>query len=302
MEVSYSVIIPSANRPEMLKRAVASVEAQTLPPAEIWIVVDEKEKEEGGGEDRAKYSAFRERERCHLRFTGGGKGAPVARNIGLEGAQGEFVFFLDDDDEWLPEKAERQISFLEEHPEVQGVTCGSFRVYPDGRAVKRTPPPTERIHRDIRVWNHTGSFSFFGFRRDGLVRSLRLEESLPACQDLTFYMDFAERGGRIGVVGEPLVRFHCHGGGRISGNRGRKEEALARVLELRGKTMSTSERRFLRARLLAFRCGRPGSRWNNFRDFLGCLRCLTLAGRSPFLSWRVFRFAFTHLRRNEKQS
>lgn len=285
------MIIPSANRPELLRRAVDSVDAQTLPAGEILVVVDEPE-------DGDRYGWLGERERCRLWFTGGRKGAAVARNIGLENATEPFVFFLDDDDEWLPEKAARQISFLEEFPDFQGVTCGNFRVYGKGWSDRQERPSSEVIRRDVRVWNHTGSFSFFGFRREGVAADLRLEESLPACQDLTFYMDFVDRGGRIGVVNEPLARFHCHEGGRISGNRERKEKALTRVFELRGSRMTASERRFLRARILAFRCGRQGGGVGNPVDFARCLALLALSGRRARLGWRVFKFACTHLRRS----
>src|SRR5699024_6125508 len=53
------------------------------------------------------------------------KGLPAARNTGIREATGEFIAFLDDDDEWLPEKVEKQMKLFKSLPENYGVvSCG----------------------------------------------------------------------------------------------------------------------------------------------------------------------------------
>ena len=101
----YAVIIPSYNRPEMLQRALASVFAQTLAPTQICLTIDEPE-------DSEKYAFLRDYDASVLDvvFSGGGCGGAKARNLGLDRVKDvDYVFFLDDDDEWLPEKSEKQI-------------------------------------------------------------------------------------------------------------------------------------------------------------------------------------------------
>lgn len=101
-----SVVIPTCNRPELLKRAIRSVLAQTYQDFEI-IVVDDGMKERakdaalGFADPRIRYI------QNDVSLGGGG-----TRNRGVDEAKGEYVAFLDDDDEWLPEKLEKQVDAL----------------------------------------------------------------------------------------------------------------------------------------------------------------------------------------------
>src|SRR5688572_26839751 len=95
-----SVVIPTHNRPLMLRRAIDSVLAQTYQDFEI-IVVDDGLRERSDNvvklfeDDRIRYISH---EQEH--------GAPAARNTGIKNSNGELIAFLDDDDEWLPQKLE----------------------------------------------------------------------------------------------------------------------------------------------------------------------------------------------------
>jgi len=99
-----SVVIPTRNRPEAVCRAVASVQAQTYREFEIIVVID--------GKDPATMSALERLGEPRLKViaheTNQGPGA--ARNTGIRAAAGHWVAFLDDDDEWLPRKLERQVA------------------------------------------------------------------------------------------------------------------------------------------------------------------------------------------------
>jgi glycosyltransferase involved in cell wall biosynthesis len=99
-----TVIVPTADRPQLVLRAVRSALAQSLREIEIVVVVD--------GPDPATTSALRALDDERLRVlelpVRGGVGA--ARNAGVDAARGEWVALLDDDDEWLPEKLERQLA------------------------------------------------------------------------------------------------------------------------------------------------------------------------------------------------
>ncbi|MEM8863889.1 MAG: glycosyltransferase [Chloroflexota bacterium] len=106
-----SVIIPTFNRVKFIEQTLNSVFAQTYSPLEI-IVVD------NGSTDGTlqKLESFQDRI-IVAHEPKSGMGGSHARNRGLELATGEYIAFLDSDDLWMPAKIEKQVKFLEQHPE-----------------------------------------------------------------------------------------------------------------------------------------------------------------------------------------
>jgi glycosyltransferase involved in cell wall biosynthesis len=102
-----SVIIPTYRDGEALRRALSSVENQTLRPAQI-IVVDD------GSSDRNAETVCRASglENIQLITLEKNLGPGGARNAGIAASREPFVAFLDADDEWHPEKLERQMSVM----------------------------------------------------------------------------------------------------------------------------------------------------------------------------------------------
>ena len=100
---TISVVIPTRDRPSLVRRAVSSALQQTYNPVEVIVVVD--------GPDKASVSALREIQDPRLRVTAlpANVGPAGARNAGVREARGAWVAFLDDDDEWLPCKLEVQM-------------------------------------------------------------------------------------------------------------------------------------------------------------------------------------------------
>ena len=104
MKLSISVIIPTLNRVNLLKRALRSVLNQTLPPDEI-IVID------NGSTDDTKNMIkdnFQNIKYYYLHD----KGVSKARNLGIKNSNSEWLSFLDSDDEWHRKKLEKQINFI----------------------------------------------------------------------------------------------------------------------------------------------------------------------------------------------
>ncbi|HMF56232.1 MAG TPA: glycosyltransferase family A protein [Pyrinomonadaceae bacterium] len=123
--MKVSVIIPLYNKAGYVLRALRSISAQTFTEFEV-IVVDD-----GSTDDGARVVAEYEDARVRLvSQTNAGPGA--ARNRGAAEARGEFLAFLDADDEWLPEYLEESLKLLEAYgAEVAAVTSGYFE-YPSG--------------------------------------------------------------------------------------------------------------------------------------------------------------------------
>lgn len=113
-----SVIIPTYNRAAFLKEAIESVLGQTYRDFELFVVDDGSTDDTSSlvcaiFDPRVRYSYQDNAGRCQ------------ARNFALSQAQGQYIAFLDDDDIFLPQKLERQVTFLENHPNVDFVASGT---------------------------------------------------------------------------------------------------------------------------------------------------------------------------------
>ena len=99
-----SAVIPTRNRPEMVCRAVGCALSQTYSNLEVVVVID--------GPDSATLEVLGALNEPRLRIVAlpENVGGSEARNQGVRKARGEWIAFLDDDDEWLPEKTEKQLA------------------------------------------------------------------------------------------------------------------------------------------------------------------------------------------------
>jgi glycosyltransferase involved in cell wall biosynthesis len=99
-----SVVVPTFRRPHLVVHAVASVLGQTLRNLEVVVVVD--------GRDEETCTALEQISDSRLRtlVPEQSLGSSEARNRGVAEARGEYIAFLDDDDEWFPEKLELQLA------------------------------------------------------------------------------------------------------------------------------------------------------------------------------------------------
>ena len=105
---SISVIIPVFNRVKLIARCINSVINQTYPVNEI-IVVDD-------GSNDGTYDLIRKNFPQVISIYQENKGVSNARNVGIQSAKSKWIAFLDSDDEWLPNKIEKQISFIKKNP------------------------------------------------------------------------------------------------------------------------------------------------------------------------------------------
>ncbi len=172
----------------MLARAIRSIQRQTYPYLQI-IVVDDASHDntcqiiERLGDPRIRY----------IRHDTN-KGGSAARNTGIRAARGAFIAFLDDDDEWKPEKTEEQLRVLQ-HYDV--VACRSAGGSPPGYASKKTVG-LEDLRRQ-------GPFGGTGvlMAKAHVLQQTMFDESLPRCQDWDLFIRIA-RKHEIAYLNKPL--------------------------------------------------------------------------------------------------
>jgi glycosyltransferase involved in cell wall biosynthesis len=207
-----SVVIPTRNRPELVVRAVRSALAQTLREIEIVVVID--------GPDAATVDALREvgDERIRPVELPASGGAPNARNRGVDHALADWVAFLDDDDEWLPEKLATQLA-LARAAEVPLPIVGS-RLYmrtPRAELImpRRVPAPGEPISEYLAVRH--GLFHGDGFIQTStilaptaLLRKVPFTDGLRRLQELDWTLrSLQEEGVDLIYAEEPLVIWYA---------------------------------------------------------------------------------------------
>lgn len=124
-EPSVSVVVPAYNAAATLARALDSIAAQTRVPAEV-IVVDD-----ASGDATAAIAEAHALHPTIVRHEAN-RGGAAALQSGLEAARHDWVAFLDADDEWLPEKLERQVAALAAEPDASVVATGFVFVGRDG--------------------------------------------------------------------------------------------------------------------------------------------------------------------------
>ncbi len=123
-----SVIIATYNRTHFVCEAIESVLNQTFPDFEI-IVIDD------GSIDNTKQVLEKYASRIQYIFQEN-KGRAEARNTGIKNAKCEYIAFLDDDDIWLPNKLEKQVIFLDSHPDIELVYTFTEVINEQGRLLE----------------------------------------------------------------------------------------------------------------------------------------------------------------------
>ena len=199
-----SVVIPVYNRRELVCRAIRSVQAQTFRDRELLLVDD-------GSDD-----GTRDRVRCEFGDTlrllaqSENTGVSAARNAGIRQARGEWLAFLDSDDEWLPCKLERQVDALRGsglricHTDEIWIRNG-VRVNPHKHHRKsggdiflgalqlcNMSPSSILIHREV-------------FDRVGLF-----DETLPACEDYDLFLRITSRYPVLFLEEQLIVKYGGH--------------------------------------------------------------------------------------------
>ena len=198
-----TVIIPTFNRASLVVRAIRSVLGQTCQDWEL-IVVDDCSTD--GTEQAVR--GFSDNRITYIRHDRNRR-LPAARNTGIRRAQGEYVAFLDDDDEWLPEKLEKELEvFRNSDPAVGLVYTGKMILDESGRVLKvRMPTKSGWVYDALLDWDFIGSPSRVTVKKQVLDRVAGFDETFLNCQDYDLWLRVA-RASKIACVPYCLVKRH----------------------------------------------------------------------------------------------
>jgi len=200
-----SVAISTWNRAHLVGRAIRSALAQTFEDFELFVVDDgstDATPEVLAGVDDGRLRRVRHDQNYGISRT---------RNTALGLARGEWLAFLDDDNEWAPDYLERQLAFAASRPGAGVTYCRARRRSARSGAEVELPELRQgRVFCDlVEGWNPFVSSALI--RRAILLEAGGVDERLRATEDRDLWMRLAQRTEFAGTSDVLLIRHERHG-------------------------------------------------------------------------------------------
>jgi glycosyltransferase involved in cell wall biosynthesis len=198
-----SVIVAAYNVEGFVAETVGSALGQTYPEVEVIVVND-------GSTDGTASALQPFRDRI-LYVEQPNRGLAAARNRGLQEASGKYVALLDGDDLWLPDRLEKIIGFLGDHPDFGFATSDAY--FLEGTAVaaeryyEQLPGGFRAVNQALWILEYNFVLGMAVIRRRLLDAHGVFDESLRTSEDWELWMRFFLGGERAGLVNEPLAYY-----------------------------------------------------------------------------------------------
>lgn len=219
---NVSVIIPTYKRKNKLGRAVESIRKQTYDGWELYIVNDAPDNDISEilpNDKRITYIQHKEN-----------KGAPAARNTGIQRSDAPFIALLDDDDTWKPKKLERQVERFKQLPDKYGlVYTGCDFIKGEQIVMQSRPDVTGHIFEKLLHKNHIPSPTPI-IRRECFDKIGYFDTEFRSSQDYDMWLRIA-RSYKIDSITTPLATVYRGHEDRISANYGRQYQGKKRLIK-----------------------------------------------------------------------
>lgn len=202
---SISVIIPTYNRPKELYQALNSVYNQTIMPSEIIVIDDASE-----FENRPVIDSY-DMPITYYRFDTN-QGGNVCRNKGIELAKGEFIAFLDDDDEFAGNKIQIIKNEIAKNPQID-LFYHPAEIHMVNENIVYFSKPKEfsslsNAFNKLLLENYIGGTSMVVCKKKTLVELGLFDTQLPSLQDYELWLRFLERKKNIKLINSPLTIYY----------------------------------------------------------------------------------------------
>lgn len=255
MSPLVSVIIPAYNASATIRRALDSVAVQDYPQLEI-IVIDDCSKD-ATAEIVGGYSD----PRIRLLRNARNLGECGAMNEGIAAAKGEYIAFLDADDEWRPTKLTKQIAALERNAAASFVTCAYQHVNQSGGRIGEYGfLPTNLDQK--QPWRRLLTGNFIGkpcviARATALAAAGPFDPKLRVAGDQDMWIRLATRG-ELEFVHEVLVNVYSTPNSLMKVYAGREAEFVLPMVERHVAALSASLTKSEQKRIVAERYASVG--------------------------------------------
>lgn len=237
-----TVYMPSKNRLELLKRAIASVQAQTLKEWELIVVND------ASTDGTAQYLDELSQAQPNIRaiHNESSIGACASRNKAIEAAQGKYITGLDDDDEFLPE---RLATMVEAYREDDAYVCTGAYWVTDAEAKPILATDMVLTPETELYDNHAGNQVLT--TKEKFLAVGGFDKDFVSVQDYECFYRLVEHYGKAKRIGTPLMKLHvAHGEARISSSS-KSVKGFDQFMQKHGHKMKPSQKYRFRQRRLA---------------------------------------------------
>lgn len=206
MEKKVSFIMPIYNAEKYVQQAIESVLNQTYKNFELILVDDIST--DSTMECLKKYKD----ERIRILHNDKNAGIAYSRNRGMDAATGEYIALMDDDDISMPERLEKQVMFLEEHPEIDFVG-GKYQLidkngnilYEEKKAYKNP-----LYIKALFLFQNIYSNGEMMFRKDTIDRNqIRYAENQYGMEDFKFWIE-CSKIGKFSTIDEVFLQHRVH--------------------------------------------------------------------------------------------
>jgi glycosyltransferase involved in cell wall biosynthesis len=197
-----SVIIPAYNRAAVIPQAIQSVLSQGFADLEV-IVVDDASSDN----TEAVVGAIKDPRLVYVRHPKN-QGGAAARNTGIARARGEYVAFLDSDDQWVPDKLRKQMDLFQRLDDSYGVVYSGLKVVFEATGQSEIVPAVRsgNFLNELLIANCIRTLSSVVVKRRYLQAVGGLDAGLRSCQDWDLYIRLMKQC-QFGCVNEPLTVY-----------------------------------------------------------------------------------------------
>lgn len=196
------VIIPTFNRASVMLKAIDSVLAQTYKNFVLHIVDD-------GSTDDTQIVLEKYRSHPQVKiYLQQNAGVSAARNLAAFKGHGEWISFLDSDDEWMPHKLETQIKYLSENSECKFLHSEELWI----RNGVRVNPKVKHLKSNDNIFERSLDFCIISpstviLSRDLFLQERGFDENFVVCEDYDLWLKVLLKE-RIGFLSTPLIEKH----------------------------------------------------------------------------------------------
>ena len=203
-----SVIIPTYNRYEVLFRAIDSVVNQNYKNIEIIVVDDNYNNLEL--RNKIEFKIKNEYSNVKYIIPDEHLGGALARNLGVENSAGEYLAFLDDDDEYTSDKVSKQLELFNKSKDdrLALVYCYGDVIYPGG-LIEKEKTDFVGWPLDVQMYYNIAGTSFWMIKKS-VLKEIGGFYPIASHQDGVVILNLLSKGYKIDLVRESLVKYYAH--------------------------------------------------------------------------------------------